>query len=333
MLPKRALNNKSATYDRVDSIYNSSGIVDYYSLDVSTSNNVDPEYSLTGPATKKIKFDFHCVESFNISFKYLCYLTEGTVAGRFRVAYFPKNKESQAVTFLDKTYNVGDIKGYDSLKLDAAKWKNAEGISKDIPVEKPGEYTLIIGLTDVVSGVERAKNGIGNYYYAAVKGLTVKTDDPDGVNQNKLLNPTSSDSTTYVNVQWYNLTENIKFDPIQIKVQNGQVVSEHISSPYFNPGHKYKVVYTLHKDKTPTNATGLDAGGFTLSKGSFTRAGRITVLMRMETCTVQVILLTQDRSLGVLQTTQHQMVGVMHGWTLFDYTKIQAEPVQAQNCY
>ncbi|WP_427052000.1 hypothetical protein [Paenibacillus sp. TC-CSREp1] len=268
VLVKRTLNNKSAQYIGAETISKSNGTLDYYSLDVSGNNPQSPEYSLFGSDTKKIIFDFYCVESFDIDLKYLCHLTEGTLAGRFRIAYHPKNNTDKAVTFLDRTINVGDNEGYNSKQLGTTHWTKAEKYSKTITVDKPGQYTLIIGLTDTINGYERGKKS--NYYYAAVKGLTVKTDDPDGVNQNKLLNPVSSDQTTYVNVQWYDLTANRKFDPIQIKVKNGQKVSEYISSPSsLIPEHKYKVVYTLHKDKTSTSATGLGAGGFTLSEGSF----------------------------------------------------------------
>lgn len=267
---KRVLNNKEAKYEGVEKISKSDDTVDYYSLDVSGNNPQSREYSLFGPDTKKIIFNFYCVESFDISFKYLCYLLENSIqAGRFRVAFYPKDKESQAVTILDRNDNYGDQIGFNSKNIDGTQWKKAKEFSIPITVEKPGQYTLIIGLTDTINGREKGK--AGQYYYAAIKDLVVRTDDPDGVNQNKLLNPVLVDRTTYVNVQWFDLTDaKNKFDPVKISVENGQGVNEYIySPPSLKPGHKYKVIYTLNKDKTSTNATGLDAGGFTLSQGSF----------------------------------------------------------------
>lgn len=244
-----------------------------FSIDVFNTKPGTPSSDFQSVHTKKVYAEFYCDRSFRITFNYMCYLFDEnlrTQTARFRVYFYKgRHRESKGgEVILDKSENLGYKNGKIKYwEIKDGHWKDSEYFKDDIDVKEPGYYTLCIGLTDTNDDSDQDQGKIP--YHASIKNLRIQTTDINGMNGNDLTT-IARDNSSYVEVQWKNITTGKKFTPIRVKTDNGETTEEYIEPPELKPGNEYKVTYILNKNQSLTNASGLDAGGFTLSNGSFT---------------------------------------------------------------
>ncbi|WP_405157495.1 hypothetical protein [Paenibacillus sp. FSL H8-0283] len=246
--------------------------LNYYSIDVRNTRPGNKDSDFGSEHTRKVYVEFYCNGSFEISFDYMCYLFDGDEKARFRVQYYKGTQveAKKGVVILDEKKNLGYNQGIINYKsITDKQWKDAIPFNKKVTVKEPGTYTLCIGLTDTLKDEDEDSKGIP--YHASIKNLQIRTEDPNGKNGDKLVNYSIYDNKTYVDVELTNTKTGAKSLLRKLKVEAGNQTGESIQIPTnLEPGTKYTITYTLHKNKGSSNATGLDAGGFTLSNGSFT---------------------------------------------------------------
>lgn len=243
----------------------------YYSINVKNTAPGDTSSDFDSKHTKKIYVTFYCEGKLRINYKFISHLVDEDIQrAKLRVYIYPKDKPEQRKLIHEENKN----RGYDSTEVkygDFTKeyWeKSAASYKSDvINVPWPGTYTLCIGVTDTYTDQDQKKGGF--LYHATIGDLQIQTEDPLSKNGNSLVGYPDYDYETKVEAVLWDLTLGKKVDSATYKVINGEPRTFNEKFKTLTPNHSYQIEYTLQKRKGETTATGLEAGGFTLSGGRF----------------------------------------------------------------
>ncbi|MDQ0719383.1 hypothetical protein QF049_000644 [Paenibacillus sp. W4I10] len=244
----------------------------YYSINVKGTEPGDKNSDFFSKYTKKIYINFYCEGNFRVNYKFISYLVDGIdPRAKLRVYLYPTEKPEKRILIHQEEKN----RGYGSTEMNYKYFtkdywdKSAAAYrSEIIKVSQPGEYTICIGVTDIFTDDDQNDDKVP--YHATIGNIQIETEDPYGRNGNNLINNNYDilDSTK-VKVILTDLTTGERLgNGDEYYAMDGQPTT--YSNPYtLQPGHGYSIEYTLYKSPGESAATGLNAGGFTLSGGRF----------------------------------------------------------------
>ncbi|PRA05186.1 MULTISPECIES: hypothetical protein [unclassified Paenibacillus] len=242
----------------------------YYSINVKGTEPGDKDSDFDSKYTKKIEISFHCEGKFRLNYKFISYLVDKNPRAKLRVYFYPEGQSKQKKLIHEENNN----RGYNSTTVDYDNFTNefwersaASYQSDVINVPRPGRYTVSIGVTDIYPDDDQNKQNVR--YHATIGNLQIHTEDPYSKNKNSLIGYPDYDYETKVQAVIWDLTLDMKAGSATYNLLNGEPRKFTDSFKTLTPGHTYRIEYTLHKKKGETTASGLDAGGFTLSGGSF----------------------------------------------------------------
>lgn len=240
----------------------------YYVLKVKGLRPGNPLTEFDTPHTKKVFERFYCDGSLSLSFLYHTYIWTGDQRARFRVYLIPDSNPSKKITLLDEKdnqgYHDGKISNFENITNNM--WAEAEPFSVTKAVS-PGWYTIVFGITDTYPDYDYDESN-NFYFHATINNISLKTSDPTGLNDWRLIDKPRLDDQTYVLVDLYDKETGQKVYSQKYYGNDGNVATYNINfSGYTQPGKSYTVQYTLRKGNG--SGTGLNGGGFTLSGGKF----------------------------------------------------------------